>query len=143
MPSPSRQSIGIAALFEQICRAIYENRGPKAIQPSQWSILRYFQRAGEDARTVTGLARYLGITKGPASRALANLEKRGLLVARRHEIDGRIQVYALTQLGRDLVAGDPLRDFAHSISGLSDTERQCLVSALTKLSREYGLTSDF
>ena len=65
-------------LLEQTARAVYEARGPKAIHAGQWAVLRYLARAGRQARTVGGVATYLGVTHAPASRAVASLARKDL-----------------------------------------------------------------
>ena len=50
----------VARLLEQTARAVYDARGPRAIHAGQWAVLRYLARAGRQARTVGGVATYLG-----------------------------------------------------------------------------------
>lgn len=128
-----KQTIGLATLFEQISRSVYDRKGPKEMQPAQWSALRYFLRAGPEASTVTGFAKFMGITKGPASRALASLERRKYLKAEKSPNDARITIYHLTKLGRKIANSDPLLGFAEEIGKMPDKERLALASALTYL----------
>ncbi len=131
-PSMARAH-GIAALFEQVARNIYPERGPKTLHPRQWAALRFFDLAGVRARTVTGLARYLGITLAPASRSVASLVRHNLLAPEDRQPDRKAVVYALTDTGRETLTQDPLGEFAQRIADLSETDRSQLMRALEAL----------
>ena len=79
----------VARLLEQTARAVYEARGPKAIHAGQWAVLRYLARAGRQARTVGGVATYLGVTHAPASRAVASLARKDLVTVKADAEDRR------------------------------------------------------
>lgn len=130
--------MGVAALFEQIARAIYEERGPKTLQPGQWPSLRYFQRAGPRARNVSGLAKYLGVTLGTASRSAAALARRGLIVARPNPEDGRGVVYDLSAAGEAALADDPLQRLAGAIAAIEPVEQKVFRDAVLALAETLG-----
>jgi hypothetical protein len=65
----------VAQLLEQTARAVYESRGPRAVHPGQWAVLRSLARAGRQGATVGGVAVDLRVTHAPASRAVAALEE--------------------------------------------------------------------
>ncbi|GFE64179.1 hypothetical protein KIN_12530 [Litoreibacter roseus] len=132
--------MGLAALHERVARAIYEERGPKVLQPGQWSALRFFERAGGEARTVTALSKYLGVTLGPASRAAAALERRGLISPSPNPKDRRGLIFELTEQGRAQLAKDPLKRFASALGAADDTDREAFSRVLFHLFDELDTT---
>ena len=133
-----RQARGVALLMEQTCRQVYENRHPQALHAVQWSALRYFSRAGEQARNVAGLAKYLGVTSGPASRTAASLVKRELINSSPSPEDSRSRLFALTGAGEQVLLSDPINRAAETLNGLSDSELATLVAALDKIYAGLG-----
>lgn len=127
---PRRRSRGAALLLEQIARAVYERREAGGMFPAQWAALRFFDRAGPRARTVGGLAGYLGVTRGPASRTGSSLVKRGLVDTRPNPDDGRAPLFSLTRAGEEALAKDPLADLAVAIDRLDGATGGRFVSAL-------------
>ncbi len=138
MSPQSRHALGLAALLEQVARAIYEERGPRSIQPGQWSSLRYFERAGPRARNVSGLARYLGVTLGTASRSAAALAKRGLIIARPNPEDGRSIIYDLSEAGAATLANDPLNRLANAIETIEGEDRAAFARTVMRLADRLG-----
>ncbi len=134
MTRENRRLLGLASMFEQIVRASYERRGPSGLQPAQWSALRYFERAGASARTVSGLAKFMGVTMGPASRAARALERRGLLTSERSSADGRSVIYALTPLGLDELKDDPLLRLANALDRIDPAALAAISRSLLELS---------
>ena len=130
--------LGLAVLLEQVCRNVYPERGPNVIQPAQWPYLRYFDRAGEANSTVSGIATFFGITKGPASRAVAALERRGLLTSMPNPDDGRSQIYALSQKGRNALEQDPLRRLAAAISSLPPIDQKVFQKSIFAIADELN-----
>ncbi len=135
MISPGDESAarGIAALFEEVARNIYPDRGPKNLHARQWAALRYFERAGAQRRTVTGLANYIGITMGPASRSVRSLVSNGLLRPEDDQPDRKAVVYQLSEHGREMLTHDPLNRFAAMLATLPPDSRQHLTQALEVL----------
>lgn len=138
MSDDFRKLLAIASLYEQVARAIYEDRGPNALHPAQWSALRFFGRAGGEARTVTGLARFLGVTLGPASRAASSLERRGLIASKRNPADGRSVLFDLTPLGAENLRNDPLQRLATALKRLNDDELEDFQRVVTQLLRDMS-----
>lgn len=136
--APNRSTVGLASLYEQVARAVYEDRSPQSLQPAQWSTLRFFDRAGPKARTVTGLARYLNVTPGPASRAANALERRGLVEARQNPDDGRSLLFDLTDAGRRQLEEDPILGFAEALEELDDADRAAFQRVVLELSEKLG-----
>lgn len=133
MRTDRRQLFGMASLYEQIIREVYDRRGPSELQPAQWAALRFFGRAGEDARTVSGLAAFLGVTMGPASRSAAALDRRGLITSAKNPNDARSVLFTITDAGQKKLTEDPLFKLVDAISGLDQTERQVLSNAIVKI----------
>ena len=134
--------IGLAMLLEQTARSIYEKRAPTDIHPGQWSALRFFARAGRKARTVAGLANYLGVTRGPASRATSALAKRGFLSSGENKDDRRSPIFTLTKKGRGVLKDDPIKRLARVISKMENGEKKVLVESLNTLYTSLNPTDD-
>lgn len=128
-----RKARGIALLLEQTARLVYDDKQPKSLHAVQWSALRFLERAGEQSRNVAGLARYLGVTSGPASRTAGSLVSRGLARMTDSPHDSRTKIISLTQEGQEKLREDPLNRAALIIQDLSDEEMTALAMALDKL----------
>lgn len=133
MLNPSRAAMGLSLLLEQTARSIYDKRGPTDIHPGQWSALRYFARANRKARTVAGLATFLGVTRGPASRATTSLVKQGFLQSEMNPQDRRSPLFSVTDEGQDALKQDPIIRLAHAISVLEQKQRSDLAESLEQL----------
>ena len=131
--SPGRPAVALATLLEQTARNIYEQRGPSHLHPVQWSALRFFARANRSARSVAGLARYLGVTLGPASRTVGALKRGELVEAERDPKDGRSSVISLTDKGRQMLDSDPILRLAGAIEDLPGDKATALGESLTQL----------
>lgn len=123
----------VARLLEQTARAIYEARGPKAIHAGQWAVLRYLARAGRQARTVGGVATYLGVTHAPASRAVASLARKDYVAVKADAEDRRVRRIDLTPAGRALLEHDPVHRLTSAIENLSDEKQRELAATLEAL----------
>lgn len=110
----------VARLLEQTARAVYESRGPKAVHPGQWAVLRYLARAGRQARTVGGVATFLGVTHAPASRAVAALARKELVTVKTDSEDRRVRRIDLTAAGRALLDQDPVHRLTSAIEALDN-----------------------
>lgn len=113
-------SIGMARLLEQTARAIYDARGPRAVHPGQWAVLRYLASADTIDRTVSGVANYLGVTHAPASRAVAALARKRLVTVRSSKEDRRVRQIDLTDAGTDLLKKDPVNRLTSVIDELDE-----------------------
>lgn len=125
----------VARLLEQTARAVYEARGPKAIHAGQWAVLRYLARAGKPARTVGGVATYLGVTHAPASRAVASLVRKQLVTVKPDPEDRRVRRIDLTAAGRSLLDHDPVHRLTTAIEALGEKKQADLAETLETL---YG-----
>lgn len=133
MLKPSRADMGLSLLLEQTARSIYDKRGPADIHPGQWSALRYFARANRKARTVAGLATFLGVTRGPASRAANSLVKQGFLSSEVNEQDRRSPIFSVTEKGEAVLKEDPIIRLATAISEMDGQRRMDLAESLEQL----------
>ena len=133
MLKPSRADMGLSLLLEQTARSIYDKRGPADIHPGQWSALRYFARANRKARTVAGLATFLGVTRGPASRATTSLVKQGFLSSEVNEVDRRSPLFSITEKGEQVLKEDPIIRLAAAISEMDRKRRLDLAESLEQL----------
>lgn len=131
--APDRKARGIALLLEQTARLVYDEKQPKALHAVQWSALRYLERAGAKSRNVAGLAKYLGVTSGPASRTTASLVSRGLAEVTDSPTDSRTKIINLTEKGHATLEHDPLNRCARIVNELGDEELSTLALALNKL----------
>ncbi|WP_417514632.1 MarR family winged helix-turn-helix transcriptional regulator [Minwuia sp.] len=130
---PDRQAIALATLIEQTARSIYDQRGPAHLHPVQWSAMRFFARANRRARSVAGLARYLGVTLAPASRTVSALKKHGMLTTEKDPDDARISVITLTEAGRRTLQDDPIQRLAHALDRLTDTQFDTMGQSLAQI----------
>ena len=124
---------GVTSLMEQLNRKIYANEGPTGLQAAQWSALRFFSKTGEMTRTVTGLATFMGITSGPASRSVRALVGRGYLRDDKNPHDKRSTLFYVTDEGMEKLKNDPLLKLQNSIEHLNDDELSDLADVLIKL----------
>lgn len=123
----------VARLLEQTARAIYESRGPRAIHAGQWAVLRYLARANKQARTVGGVATYLGVTHAPASRAVASLARKDYVTVKADAEDRRVRRIELTPQGKALLDHDPVHRLTAAIEGMSDNKQKELAATLETL----------
>lgn len=120
----------VARLLEQTARAVYESRGPKAIHAGQWAVLRYLAKAGRQARTVGGVATYLGVTHAPASRAVAALARKNYVTVKADSEDRRVRRIDLTSSGKSLLDHDPVHRLSGAIEQLSNSQQKELAATL-------------
>ncbi len=132
------ETAGIAALLEQVSRIVQAMCFADGMHPVQWSALRYFSKAGANARTVSGLANYQGTTLPPASRTVAALVKKGFLEAVVDPRDRRSRRIDLTESGRTLIARDPIHALEQAIADLPAERRQALTDSLETILAQLG-----
>ena len=123
----------VARLFEQTARAIYDSRGPRAVHPGQWAVLRYLARASKQGRTIGGVATYLGVTHAPASRAVASLARKNYVTVKSDTEDRRVRRIELTPQGKALLDHDPVHRLTAAIEGLSRDKQKDLAAVLETL----------
>ncbi len=124
---------GLSLFLEQVVRLIYQNRDADGLHPVQWAALRYYARAGRKARTVAGLATFLGVTKGPASRSTNRLLRRDYLTSEVNATDRRVPLFSLTKEGRSALESDPIARLAEAISHLSDDKKAVFAACLEEI----------
>jgi len=139
---PERNLVALAILLEHTVRQIYPERSPQAMHPGQWAALRYLARANREAATVAGLARYLGVTLAPASRAISALIRKGLVKGEPDPRDRRIVRLSLTSKGEEQVSQDPILRLADILGELPDDKQADLAGmlehAFDRLSQKKG-----
>ncbi len=133
-----KSDLAAALLIEKVVRDAYSARRPGEVQPLQWAILRYLQRAEDTQRTPTWIARYVGVTAAPVSRALKTLEARGAILTSPSQRDARSIDVRLTPLGEALLREDPIRYVAAQIAHLPEDERAHFKQTLQTLVQRLG-----
>ncbi|MFT6104439.1 MAG: DNA-binding MarR family transcriptional regulator [Paracoccaceae bacterium] len=128
-----KSDIAAAILIEQLVRGTYSSLRSTDIQPLQWSILRYLARTQVELCTVQYVARFLGLTTAPVSRALQTLSKRGMVEAKSNPDDARSNLLFLTNEGRLALDGDPIILIATRLNMLPDDQRATFKRALQTL----------
>ncbi|HEY8564373.1 MAG TPA: MarR family winged helix-turn-helix transcriptional regulator [Beijerinckiaceae bacterium] len=114
----------LARLVEQTSRALHSFGFSEGLYPAQWTALRYFAWAEPDQRTASALARFQGLAIGPVTRTVRTLMTKGLLENVDGRGRGRSRRVALTQAGRDRLAGDPMGAIVSALDTLDAKERQ-------------------
>ncbi len=125
--------ISTGILFEQIVRMLYPERAPGALQPLQWSILRFLNEQAPEEATVSAAAHFIGISHAPVSRSIQTLCKKGLLESIEHGTSGRRRVFALTPEGVRMMKSDPFLRLAAGFSRLDEKSRTELERQLRHL----------
>ncbi|MEH6835479.1 MULTISPECIES: MarR family winged helix-turn-helix transcriptional regulator [Falsihalocynthiibacter] len=118
-----KSDVAAAVLIEKIVRATYPSREPGAIQPLQWSILRFLARVPSEQRTAHMVAKFLGITAAPTSRAVQTLVKRGFIEQVKSEHDARSFLLVLQPAALQALKDDPLMRLAECVSKLPEDEK--------------------
>lgn len=133
------RAVAAALLIERTARDIYEERSSSAVQPLQWSILRFLESSPTSDARVAVIAKYLGTHHAPVSRAVATLAKRGLVEKDTRAGPARTAPIVLTDLGREALEQDPIKKVAERLETLPERERRVFEKVLTYLamSRNY------
>ncbi len=132
------KAVAAALLMERTVRQVYEDRASSAVQPLQWAILRFLQsRPASDARVAT-IAKYLGTTHAPISRAISTLTNRGLVVKVGGDRSSRTAPLVLTEKGRHTLTYDPILQVAKKIAALPDRERKLFEHVMMVLAMEHS-----
>jgi DNA-binding MarR family transcriptional regulator len=129
----NKQLIASVVLLERFVRDIYPAKHSSAVQPLQWSILRYISRMPAERCEVRWIAQYLGITRAPVTRAIATLEARNLVCQSTSGVDARTNTVTLTDLGLATLADDPILSAADRIRGLSEVEQAQFIKSIRSL----------
>lgn len=125
-------SYAAALLIERLVQDSYPDRQPSAMKPLQWSILRYLKSVDGKPVDVTTVAKYLGRTNAPISRAVTTLESRGLL-EKGNTVGSASVAITLTDSGMAVLDSDPMRRFASWITDLPENERETLLRAVRSM----------
>ncbi len=124
------QTFALARLIEQMSRAIHSKGHSHGLFPAQWTALRYFATADPLRSNSSALAAYQGMAFGPVSRTVRTLVTKGLLRKGPTRGMGRFECLEVTEMGRDLLTQDPLKEILAALDGLSDEDKQVLAVAL-------------
>lgn len=109
------------------------------VNVTEWRIMSLL--AIEPGIPASRICHVIGFDKGPVSRMLAGLEKRGLVSIRTDPNDGRTHSIALTTKGRgthDKVIVAALERERRLLSCLSKDEREVLINLLRRLHENLG-----
>ncbi|WP_421981859.1 MarR family transcriptional regulator [Roseibium sp.] len=121
-------------MIDKLLNDAYVDRGPGQISRLQWSILRCLARATPEQKTPTWIARFVGLTLAPVTRALDSLNRRGLIVRTKSASDGRQTTVSLTGSGRQILDLDPLKSLAALISRLPEDQKNQFKQTLQTIS---------
>lgn len=125
-------------LLERFVRDIYPEKNSSAIQPLQWSILRYLARMPDDRCEVRWIAQYLGLTRAPVTRAVATLENRNLVSQKTSREDARTNTITLTKQGIATLAKDPILGAAERIRALPLDDQTQFINSVRSLTLNFG-----
>lgn len=106
------------------------------IGTTEWRVMAMV--AVDPGIAASGICRVIGFDKAAVSRALAVLQKKGLVQSRSHESDGRSSAYALTAKGwrlHDRILKISLAREQRLLGDLSAAERETLIGLLNRLHR--------
>ncbi len=129
-----RSDLAAAILLDSLISEAYADRGPGQISRLQWSLLRCLARTYPKEKTPTWLARFVGVSLSPVSRALNSLHNRGLIERCKCHVDSRQINIKLTEVGCETLKSDPLGALARSISKLPKEQRLNLKQSIQSIS---------
>src|SRR5262245_11754310 len=123
----------LTELLGQIAR-IFLFEGPRqGLRDREWMALRFLANANRLSRTPSGVADYVGTTRGTASQLISELERLGYLEKTPSVNDKRSVTLSVTQKGKKLLARDPINAMADAIAALDDAGKTSLRDALRYL----------
>lgn len=123
----SRKSVGdpavarMTSLVDRLGRAVHCLQFADGLNPAQWAVLRYLDRANRYSRTPTAISEYLGTTRGTVSQTIKALEAKGMIRRAASGRDRRAVLLELTGEGRVALEDDPLHCVA-SVAGMLGDE---------------------
>lgn len=103
------------------------------LNPAQWESLRFLSRANVFSRTPSGLAAFLGTTKGTVSQTVIALEGKGYVRRKANAEDRRVTHLELTDAGEAVLARDPMMCLNELASRLPGEQSAMLMGALGKV----------
>jgi len=113
------------------------------VNSTEWRIMSLL--AIEPDIPASRICQVIGFDKGPVSRTLNVMQKRGLIAIRSAPDDGRTHSIALTTKGRlthDKVIVAALERERRLLSCLNDNEQEVLVDLLRRLHENLGAVTD-
>ncbi len=126
----NRASDKLTDLLDRLGRMTRCLQFAHGLNPAQWESLRFIARANCFSRTPGALATFLGTTKGTASQTVIALENKGCLRRLRDGTDKRVSRLEITDVGKAMLARDPLRCVDNAAAELpvelNDALRQAL-----------------
>ena len=137
-----KQLIASIILLERFVRDIYPSRESSAIQPLQWSIIRYLARMPADQSEVRVIAKFLGLTRAPVTRAVAKLESRDLVCQRSNADDARTKTIYLTASGKTALEYDPVIDAVARVRTLPVDMQREFINSVRSIALETGGTNN-
>ncbi len=126
----------MALLMYRLCRCshgAYDN--PHELTQSQAMALCYYYRANRVSRTISAFAAFNATTVGTASTVVDSLVRRGYVTRTRSPVDRRSMQIDLTERGREIGRGAPIRAFVDALASLTEERREALVSTVNDLLR--------
>lgn len=127
------REFGVLLLLEQAVRQTYADRRSSAIQPLQWSILRYLHVQPHPKRQLRHLAEHLNLTRAPVARAVKTLESRQFVVQVDGVTDMRTKTIDLTAAGTEVLTSDPMRAAARRLALLPETDLACFQDVIEQV----------
>jgi DNA-binding MarR family transcriptional regulator len=127
----------IANKLSNSATALYQRKF--GINVTEWRILSLL--AIETGIPASRICQVIGFDKGPVSRTLAAMQKRGLIAIRTDPDDGRTHMISLTPRGRathDQVIVAALERERQLLSCLSRDEQEVLIDLLRRLHDNLG-----
>ncbi len=121
--------MAIAALLDQIGRRADAAAWATGLHPAQWSALRYFSRAGAEARTVAAFAAFVGASLGTSWQTVKALIGKGYVTSNKMPGRGKVLRIDLTPKGRQRIADDPLNEIGRAVAQLEPNLRVTLIEA--------------
>ena len=138
MTDPTPRLGEIAELLVHLGRTARGDETGAGLTAAQWTALRFFARANAASRTPSAFASFQATTRGTASQTIKSLEALGLVTRRRSDADGRSVRFEITEAGRAMLAGDPLRHLVAVLERLDPQTRDTLGHALARLSSDLA-----
>jgi len=127
----------IANKLSNSATALYQSKF--GVNVTEWRIMSLL--AIEPDIAAARICQVIGFDKGPVSRTLAGLQKRGLIAIRTDPDDGRTHMISLTARGRathDQVIVAALERERRLLSCLSRDEQEVLIDLLRRLHNNLG-----
>ena len=110
------------------------NMGQSSLTPRQFEVLRAVSHSDEPSQT--HLVEMTGVDRSTLADIVRRLVERGLLARQRTRRDARTYAVTITEEGRQvLAASEPIayKTNERLLAGLTNGEREALVSALTRI----------